>query len=286
VEFLPTGKVYAPEIQLRSFMPNIYEDNSSIFVADLFRLLFMVILFFFLVIDMKNRLQTFPQNPEEWISVKQAVSIFILVLYLISFIIKMVYLENKSADYYNTSNDVFNDSYTIAFWYNQVFFIESLLFEGVSIKILDFLILNDNIKLFFDCINVGVKTFFKYMLLIILIFLFYSIIGYMLYGPFIAEFKTYQQSFASILLISVGYFDLRQLIHYNQGWGTFYILTFFIVVILFLNIVLISLFAEGLKKAVVQVGYPDDYDDTQWQFKDYIVWLCHFVETEDEKQIQ
>jgi len=86
----------------------------------------------------------------------------------------------------------------------------------------------------------------------------------------------------SILLISTGYFDLRNMMIYNSGWATFFFLAFFISILLFLNVVFISLFAESVKITVVQHGYPDDYENNNWQFKDYIIWLCHFVDDDEE----
>lgn len=284
IEFLPTGRIYTGSIEARIFSPNIYEQASSVLVTDVFRILCLIILSFFLVIDVKDRLIIFPQNPILWVSFKQIFSIYIFIVYSISFIMKMIYCRNNPDDFYNPGNETQKDTYQIAFYYNEIFFIESVLFEGVSIKLLDFLILNDNFKLFSTCIHVGLKSFFKYILLVILTYTFFAVVSHLLYGPFIQDYESVLSSFRSILLISTGYLDLNNLMMYNSGWGTFYFLAFFILILLFLNVVFISLFAESVKITVVQQGYPDDYDNNNWQFKDYIIWLCHFVDDEEENK--
>jgi len=160
--------------------------------------------------------------------------------------------------------------------------VECLLFEGVSIKLLDFLILNDDVKLFFEVINIGLKAFVRYFLLVLIAFVMFAVVGYIIYGPYLQDFSTFQSSIAVILFLTVGYYDLRTIIFYAPGWGTFYMMVFWIIILLFIYVIFISLFAEGLKKTVVQNGYPEDYEGQQWQFKDYIVWLCHFVKEDEE----
>jgi hypothetical protein len=282
IEFLPTGRVYAGSIEARIFSPDIYEQANSVLVTDVFRILCLIILFFFFVIDVKDRLLIFPQNPIEWVSFKQMFSIYIFIVYSTSFLMKMVHCYHNPKDYYHPLSDTNIDTYKIAFYYNEIFFLESILFEGVSIKLLDFLILNDNFKLFSTCIHVGLKTFFKYILIIILTYTCFGVVSHLLFGPYIEDYESIISSFRSILLISTGYFDLRNMMMYNSGWGTFYFLAFFILILLFLNVIFISLFAESVKITVVQQGYPDDYENNNWQFKDYIIWLCHFVDDDEE----
>ena len=281
IEFLPSGVVYAGKVEPRIFTPNIYLGKGPILVTDCLRIIFCIILLFFLVIDIKNKIQTSVEL-EDILTLKQILTIFILVLYLASFIIKILYLNQDPGYFYNHNANSYIDTYTLGYYYNQIYFIESVLFEGVSLKLLDFLILNDNIKLFFDCINIGIKSFFKYCILLMTIYIGYATIAFILYGPFLDDFSTFQGSLSRMLMMSIGYYNLKSLITFCASWGTLYILTFFLVFILFVYIVFIGLFAEAVKKTVVQNGYPDDYDDSQWQFKDYIVWLCHFVK-DDEK---
>lgn len=264
------------------FNPDIYSNANTVLVTDVFRILCLIILFFFFVIDVKDRLLIFPQNPMEWVSFKQMFSIYIFIVYLTSFIMKITYCKHNPQDYYHPKNEIYKDTYFIAYYYNEIYFLESILFEGVSIKLLDFLILNDNFKLFSTCIHVGLRTFFKYILIVLLTYSFFAVLSHILYGPYLIDFESVFTSLRTTLLISIGYFDLRKLMMFNSGWGTFYFLFFFLCIILFLNIVFISLFAESVKKTVVQFGYPDDYENNNWQFKDYIVWLCHFVDDEEE----
>ena len=120
------------------------------------------------------------------------------------------------------------------------------------------------------------------MSLVIFVLITFAVIAFILYGPFIDEYNNYQCSFIMMILLCVGYYDLNKMINYNRGWGIFFLISFFITLLLILFTVFISLFAESVKIIVVKNGYPDDYEDTQWQFKDYIVWLCHFVDKEEE----
>jgi len=215
---------------------------------------------------------------------KMVLTLFIVIVDIINFAIKFMYLNGQESNYVSTDVSVYKDSFTAAYYFNEIYFIESLIFEAVSLKILDILILNDNIKLFFESIHFGVTSFFKYLSYVIFVYVFYSTISYILYGPFVVGFGTYQGSLNNMLLISFGFYNINQIINSTAGWGTFYLLSFFLFLIFSVFIVFIALFAESFKYVVCRFGYPEDYEYSNWKLKDYIVWLCHCVGNSKDKK--
>jgi hypothetical protein len=171
----------------------------------------------------------------------------------------------------------------VSYQFNNIFFIESLLFAAVSLKILDFLQLNDYIKLFFNSIDLGFSRFSKYMLIITCVYLFYASICMIVWGPFIEEYSSFGNAFIQLFLMSMGYYDISNLVRHCAGWGITILLSFFLVVIIFLFTAFISLYAESLRNVVTKLGYPEDEELNQWTLKDYIIWLCYCIKTDDEE---
>jgi hypothetical protein len=92
----------------------------------------------------------------------------------------------------------------VADYYNEIFYYESLLFAGISIKFLNFIKLNDTIKLFFSSLEVGIIVFAKYCLFLTVILLGYACVGHILWGRYISEFGSFSNSFVQILLFTGG----------------------------------------------------------------------------------
>jgi hypothetical protein len=47
--------------------------------------------------------------------------------------------------------------------------------------------------------------------------------------------------------------------------------------------IFISIYAESLRRTVVNLGYPNDHQQTQWTLKEYVVWLCFCVSSKKKK---
>jgi hypothetical protein len=215
-----------------------------------------------------------------------ALNLTIFIFYSISFALKLTYCFNNEKDYFDINGDEFKYTYSIASYYNQVFYFESLLFASVVIKIFTFLKLNDKIKLYFSSIELGMTIFVKYSIFFVTIFIGYACIANIIWGPYLEEFAIVGDSFLIILLFTMGkknyllinflgYFSPNKLLEYSQGWALVFVTSFYVFVIFFLYVIFVSIYAESLRRTVIKTGYPSDNQLSQWILKDYVIWLCY-----------
>ena len=130
------------------------------------------------------------------------INLSIVILYIIAFSIKLAFLNGDNVNFFNTNKYV--NTYNIANYYNQVYYIECLLLIIVFHKILNFLKLYDYVRLFYASIFVGFITIAKYFIFIVFILLGYTSIAHILWGPFIEDYRSFGDSFLSILLFTAG----------------------------------------------------------------------------------
>ena len=161
---------------------------------------------------------------------------------------------------------------------------EALLFFATSLKIIDFLRMNDYVKLFFDSVDYGVITYVKYMIAIIPTSLSFAIVAHIIWGPFYSDFLTIPNAYIQILLISIGNTNIQKFLSQTPSFCLIFLPFFFVFQIYFLSAILISLFAENFRKTVRRVGYPEDTQIKQWTLRDYVIWLCYFIDLESEEK--
>lgn len=158
-----------------------------------------------MIIEIYENRRNYVKNFSESIShAKLVLTVAIFVLYSISFFVKLTKCYYNEADFLRLDGSEYIDTYSIASMYNQVYYIESLLFAAVSIKILNFLRLNDYIRLFFSSIESSLFLFLKYSIFFIVILIGYACIAHILWGPYITDFATFGGSFIQVLLFTMG----------------------------------------------------------------------------------
>ena len=145
-------------------------------------------------------------------------------------------------------------------------------------KIIDFLRLNDYVKLFFDSVDLGLMTYCKYILFVIPIITGYSIAGHIVWGPCIFGFNTFMGSFIQILLFMVGNVDLSLFLRFSPVFTLIYFTSFYLFQLLFVCCIIIPLYGENLRKTLRKVGYPEDMQLKPWSIKDYAIWLCYCID--------
>ena len=165
-------------------------------------------------------------------------------------------------------------------WYSNVYFLETLLFWLVSLMTLVLLKLNSNIRTFHQSIKLFIIIYIKYLIFLVGLFCIYGAICHIIWGPYINQFASFSASFAQLFLISMGYYNISELTKYNSGWGVTILLSFFIIVIIFLFSVFISIYAESFRNTVIQTGYPQDERSNKWKLKDFLMWLCYCYKNE------
>jgi hypothetical protein len=135
---------------------------------------------------------------------KTILDLLIFIMFFISLGIKFTKVYNDDDEFYSDDGSNYKNSTIVADKYNQIFYLESLLFALTSVKVLSFLKLNDQIKLFFSSIETGIIIFAKYSIFFIVILMGYACIAQILWGPYIDQFNTFGGSFLQILLFTMG----------------------------------------------------------------------------------
>ena len=78
-----------------------------------------------------------------------------------------------------------------------------------------------------------------------------------------------------ILLFTIGYFNAFDLINADDSWALIFVLTLYLIMFCLMYTTFMAFFAEGLRKAAVESGYPEDNDFLNWNYKDYINWILN-----------
>lgn len=209
--------------------------------------------------------------------------IFIFIIYVVSFLIKFIYCNNEDKLYSITST-TYLDTYTLALWFNRVFFVESLLFAAVSVKLLNFFKFIDYINLFYSVIIRSCKILSKFALFYTAILVVFACIATITWGPYSQDYDNLGSSFLNILLLTIGFINIHVMMSYDSGWTVVFLLTLFIFIMFFMFSIFIAVFSETERNVVTHIGYPQDNKYTSWQLRDYIVWLCFFVKRDNKEE--
>ncbi len=185
------------------FQPNIYSQDNGLIVTDIIRLIIVIILIFLFCVEILEKRNKY-KNIYEVFESKMLLTLLIFLLYFTSFVIKLTTCYKNEEDYIIADGMTYIDTYSISGWFEQVYFVESLLFAIVFVKILNFLRLNDYIKLFFSSIESGLGIFCKYAIFFIVILMGYACIAEIIWGPYVDDFSSFGKSFLQMLLFTMG----------------------------------------------------------------------------------
>jgi hypothetical protein len=286
IEVTPTGFVQQLKPVIRVFNPDVYSVNSILKIIDIMRTSIIGVLVVFLVLEILEKVEDFKVSFFGTLNTKMLITIYLTIAFLINFYLKFRYFNNDYKAYYFVNKDKYIDTFWMAYYYNQLFFIESLLFAGISIKILDFLRINNYIKLFFTSFDFGYTLFLRYMTIVMCTIIFFTIVGHILWGPFMNNYLTVGKTLNQLLLFTMGVYDTQTLLYLNSGFVIFYFILLFFFMLTMMASIFISLYMESLRKAVTKLGYPEDHEGTSWGFREFIVWLCYCVGDDEKKRQQ
>lgn len=207
-----TGVISAGRMNLKMFKPNIYSGNN-LFLTDILRLLICTIFIMMMITEFRQKYfrsidygvnVNLDSILEYILTPKTCLNLFIFIMYIISFIYKLSYCNGNEKDFYDENAKTYKDSFSVAIYYNQIFYYECLLFFGVVLKILTFLTLNDHIRFFAQTVQMGIIIYVKYLVIVIIIFVGYACIAHIIWGPYLDTFNSVSDSFLQILLMTMG----------------------------------------------------------------------------------
>ena len=177
------------------------------------------------------------------------------ILFLSLFIIKNVYCREKASDFFDVTK--YKDGYQIGKMEEYSYYLECIFLIFVCIKVLSFLKLLSIMNLFFSSISISIKMFIQYLLVMIGLLFGFTVVAELIWSPYMNTFKTFGMNFISVLLFTCGYYDVNELIKYNEGWGVVFIIVFFVFDLFLIFAIFNSIFAESLRRTIVKYGYPE-----------------------------
>ena len=94
------------------------------------------------------------------------------------------------------------------------------------------------------------------MIIIIPMLFGFALVGWKLWGSYINEYKTFQDSLLSTLLLTIGISDTEKLIVASPIATIIYMWIFFIVILYFALSVFLAIYSDSLRVTLLHLGYP------------------------------
>jgi len=135
---------------------------------------------------------------------KNVLTVFCILLFIISLFYRLIYLSFNENEILRGNGLIYVDTNYVASIYTTVYLIECLLFAAVSLKLLIFLKLNDYVRLFYTSIENAFISFIKYSLFFLVVITGYTVISYIIWGPYINEYSTFGSAFVQNLMLTMG----------------------------------------------------------------------------------
>lgn len=208
--------------------------------------------------------------------------LLMFILFLSVFIIRTSYCKKKEKEFFESSQ--YKDGYFIGKMEQYSYYLDSILAILMGMKLLMFFRLIPLTSLLFKSIEISLRLFVQYIIVVIVLLFGFASIAELIWSPHMEEMKTFGSSFISMLMFTSGYFDAERMVKANEPWSVVFSIFFFVFNLFFIFAVFSSIFAESLRRNIVSEGYPEDVDVEEWTLSDYVKWIVHF--TPEKKNIQ
>jgi len=217
----------------------------------------------------------------EIVSFGNTLILLIFIVAIINFCIKILYLKKDPDDFFK---DTFVCTYEQSTFYNLAYLLESILFGLLIFKLVIFIKLNNHANFLFISIDFSAMIFIKYFVFLIVMILYFAIIGYMIFGSKIDLYNSFENALMQVIMITLGYYPIQLYIKYNEIYAIPYLCSVFLFMLFLLYSLISQVYAESLRKTVIKYGYPDDKEQMSWAMDDYIKWLffCFKPKTPEE----
>ncbi|MCQ2817452.1 MAG: hypothetical protein MJ252_09325 [archaeon] len=244
-------------------------------VQEIFRFIFLVIvlvLFFVEYIWKKNSNR--PREPKEvFLTLDFILSVIIFALFLAIFILRMIAKkDNKIFDV-----GKFHDTFYVAKILNYANNLDGIILILELAKIISFVRVTNISSLIFPFFIRSFKLYFIYFIFILAIIFGFTIGGKLLWGYDIEGYNAFGNCFVSTMVFLLGYYNVEDLLEYNEGFGVAYIILFSIMDLFFIFGVIHAIFGEMFRRTIVETGYPEDMDHENWNMNDFKTWIIHFI---------
>lgn len=265
-EFTPYGKILYPTIEVIPFKPNIFFDDSgkTLMILDILRLLIIILIMFLSFRYFSERLKYKNSHHKSTNNVIIALfephfSLVIIsfILYIIVFIKKFTSLnenlDNIFGSYsgYTYKELQMKDYASTAYSFEVVLMLETLIiFFIISRLCLVFSNLS-RFKVIFEYLKISVLNSVTFVGIFAMIIISFAIFANNLFGFENNYFRDFGSSLISLLLVTIGHFNLV-LSDSNQinNWKNFF-LTIYVIVIVYLFLsTFIGIFLDSFRIAI------------------------------------
>lgn len=215
-----------------------------------------------------------PRTPKEvFLSPDFILSIAVFLLFIAVFIIRLVY--NDKNDMFEIGK--FHNTYFKARRMNYANNLDGIILMFQVLKLILFIRVTNYASLIYPFFVESFKIYLCYFIFILTLLLGFAIGGKLLYGYDMDEFNNYGNCFVSMLLFLCGYYNVEDLVEYNEGFTIVFVLLFSTWKLFFIFPVIHAILAEMFRRAVISYGYPSDMDHENWNMNDYKTWVLHFI---------
>lgn len=270
---MPTGIITKSAQKVRLFKINLASEGGVWFL-DLIRIILSICLLVFVVIEVISRKKS-GISIINLLNMKNFMSLAIIITMFISIIIKYIKLNLNKADLFSEDTSKFIDTNQIANDYASLYLVETILLGIIIAKLIGSFTFNSSARLFYQSFYISLQMYLKYIFFVFIVLIIFSSVAHILWGPYIKQYSDLQFSMIQTLFLTLGYFDYNSVLAFDKNIAVVYLLLFYLVIFLFMYTAFVSFYAEGLRLSVVKSGYPSEAENSKWNLKDYIMWICH-----------
>ena len=221
------------------------------------------------------------------ISFKYFEKLFIDTLILLTIFVNLI-LENNTFDistesYVNSAK--FKDIMEMGVIFNNVMILDSIILLMLTVKIISIFTILKSVRIIMKVIAISFKQIVAYILVLMPLIISFSIIGVGIYGPYSDYYRTFEESYISVLFLFIGQCNVAELMKINSFWTVIYVICVSIITIYLVLSSFMAVYYDALETVVLQNGYPGDETDKKWTVKEAIGWVIDFLPNRILKKI-
>lgn len=245
-EFLETGHG-TNWVDTQCFRPSFLTDATGLF-SVLFYFLFIVILLYrtkLLITNMKNQKCSF------WKGFWNVIDAFICIFGYSGIVVwvgKFVYTKKALNQYYN-NKDVFINFQHIVIWDYVFSIILGFLVFISTLRVMSALEYNKRMTALADTLRHGGRAIFQFSVLVFIGLGAFAVLGYLLFGPAVYEYRNIFVTFGSLTNTLIGRNSLDSMIRAAPNFAEVY----FFVYAFFVIFTLLTIFAAVLNDSISHV---------------------------------
>jgi hypothetical protein len=263
-----------PIVEVRNFLPNIYEYSSIISLIDLIRLIICILILILEMVFLTNR---YGENKskkkivtrEKLINTRVILSFLIFIFLLVILLMRITTLSqdlNILTNFQKVEYEQLGKTFSLmnnrdcadivqSFEINVM--LECILIIFLIAYVIEFFNILYRYKIFVNYVANCFRQIFFYYLIVLLILFSFSLFANNLWGQFREKYSDIYLSITSTLLFSIGHLDFSALNDFKE-WSMFYLCLFFFIFIYFIMTSFVGIFIEAYRLNSLKYGNMND----------------------------